>query len=163
MRAVSNTSPISNLAIIGHLSLLKAQFSEIWIPPAVVRELEAHPDSAALAAIQQAIREKWIQTAGPTQSPFLSVLSPHLHRGEAEAIALAADIKADIVIIDEQEGRQFAAQAGLSVTGVLGVLLRAKKNGNIKALKPEIQALRSRARFFISPSLEARVLAAAAE
>src|SRR5277367_5829206 len=109
MRAVSNTSPISNLALIGHLSLLKAQFSEIWIPPAVLRELEAHPDSAALAAIPQALREKWIQTAGPTQSPFLSVLSPHLHRGEAEAIALAADIGADIVIIDEQEGRQFAA------------------------------------------------------
>jgi predicted nucleic acid-binding protein len=42
----------------------------------------------------------------------------------------------------------------------LGVLLRAKKNGNIQALKPEIQALRGKARFFISPSLEANVLAA---
>jgi predicted nucleic acid-binding protein len=46
---------------------------------------------------------------------------------------------------------------------VLGVLLRAKKNGSIPALKPEIQVLRSKARFFISPSLEAEVLAAARE
>jgi predicted nucleic acid-binding protein len=163
MRAVSNTSPISNLAVIGQLSLLRSQFSEIWIPPAVLLELEAHPDNAVLAVIQEAIHEKWIRATGPPQSPLLGVLSPYLHRGEAEAIALAVDIKADVIIIDEQEGRQFAAQAGLSITGVLGVLLRAKKDGNIPALKPEIEALRRRARFFISPALEAKVLAVASE
>ena len=163
MRAVCNTSPISNLAVIGHLSLLRSQFSEIWIPPAVLVELGAHPDNTVLAVIQEAISEKWIRAAGARQSPLLSVLSPHLHRGEAEAIALAVDLKADVLIIDEQEGRQFAVQAGLSITGVLGVLLRAKKNGEILALKPEIQALRREARFFISSVLEARVLAAAGE
>lgn len=161
MRAVSNTSPISNLAVIGHLPLLQSQFSEIWIPPAVLSELDAHPDHAALAAIRQAIREGWLQTAGQTQSPLLKVLLPHLHRGEAEAIALACEIGADIVITDEREGRQFAVQAGLLVTGVLGILLRAKKNGSIPAIEPEIQALRTKARFFISPSLEARMLSAA--
>ena len=87
----------------------------------------------------------------------------HLHRGEAEAIALASGIGADIVIIDEQDGRQFAARAGLLVTGVLGILLRAKKNGSIPAIEPEIQALRTKARFFISPSLEAKMLSAAGE
>lgn len=163
MRAVSNTSPISNLAIIGKLALLQAQFSEIWIPNAVVQELNEHPDARALAAIHAAISDKWIQPVIPPQSPLLNILLPHLHRGEAEAIALAADLKADIVLIDEQEGRQFARQAGLSVTGVLGVLLRAKNGGLISALKPEIEALRTKAHFFIAPSLEASVLSAAGE
>jgi hypothetical protein len=94
---------------------------------------------------------------------LLSILLSSLHKGEAEAIALATDMKADIVIIDEQEARQTATQAGLSVTGVLGILLRAKSAGKIGALRPEIQALRNRARFFIAPSLEAKVLTAAGE
>src|SRR5580658_6306688 len=123
MLAVSNTSPISNLAFIGHLNLLKLQFGTIWIPDAVAVELAAHPDPVALAAIQQAIRDQWIKTAAPQHSPLLSVLLSSLHKGEAEAIVLAGDLKADIVIIDEQEGRQLASQARLSVTGVLGVLL----------------------------------------
>jgi uncharacterized protein len=86
-----------------------------------------------------------------------------LHKGEAAAIALAVDLKADIAIIDEQEGRRLATQAGLTVTGVLGILLRAKLAGQIAAVEPEIRALRSQARFFIAPSLEARVLSLAGE
>jgi uncharacterized protein len=163
MRAVSNTSPLSNLASIGRLSLLKPQFSEIWIPPAVLLELEAHPDPVALAAIQEALRDGWIEPHPLPASHLLNILLLHLDRGEAEAIALAAELNADIVLIDEQEGRQLAVQSGLSVTGVLGVLLRAKQSGAISALKPEIQALRAKARFFVSPILEAKFLAAAGE
>jgi uncharacterized protein len=99
----------------------------------------------------------------PQHSTLLSVLLSSLHKGEAEAIALAGDLKADIVIIDEQEGRQLAGQAGLSVTGVLGVLLRARLAGHISAVKPEIQALRHKAHFFIARSLEAAVLSSAGE
>jgi predicted nucleic acid-binding protein len=87
----------------------------------------------------------------------------HLHSGEAEAIALAVDLHAGIVLIDEQEGRQYAAQAGISVFGVLGILLRTKLDGTIQALRPKIELLRSKARFFVAPSLEAVVLAAAGE
>jgi len=163
MRAVSNTSPISSLAIIGKLPLLRSQFSEIWIPAAVLHELNDHPDSVALAAIHEAVRDKWIQPAVPKPSHLLGVLLSNLHRGEAEAIALAADSNADIILIDEHEGRRFANQAGLTVTGVLGVLLRAKKSGLISAVKPEVHALRTKARFFIASSLEARVLSAAGE
>ncbi len=67
MLAVSNTSPISNLASIGHLDF-KAPTTELWIPDAVAEELAAHPDPVAHAAIQTAIREGWIRTASP-QSP----------------------------------------------------------------------------------------------
>ncbi len=163
MRAVSNTSPISGLAYIGRLDLLRSQFSEVWIPAAVVRELRAHPDPTSLAAIETAISEDWIKLASMTTSHLFNLLSLHLHSGEAEAIALAAEMKADVVLIDEQEGRQFAAQAGISVTGALGVLLRARLKGDIPALKPEIQALRTNARFFIARSLEAKLLSAAGE
>jgi predicted nucleic acid-binding protein len=163
MPAVSNTSPISNLAIIGHLELLKLQFSELWIPNAVAEELAANPDPAALAAIHAAIHDGWIKTANPRNPTLLNLLLPSLHRGEAEAIALAVDLKADTIIIDEHEGRLLARQAGLSVTGVLGVLLRAKQAGTISAVQPEILALRAKARFFISKPLETRVLEMAGE
>lgn len=163
MRAVSDTSPISALAYIERLSLLRSQFSEIWIPTAVSDELKLHPDLGAAESIQTAIREDWIQQASPSASHLLALLRVHLHRGEAEVIALATDIKADTVLMDEQEGRQFASQAGFAVTGVLGILLRAKLKGDIPSLKSDMQLLRSKARFFISLALEARMLTAAGE
>ncbi len=163
MLAVSNTSPISNLASINRLELLRSQFSELWIPAAVAQELTSHPDPVTRARIQTAIQDQWIKAAVVQNSNLLSILLSSLHQGEAEAIALATDLKADIVIIDEQEAPQLATQAGLSVTGVLGVLLRAKRRGQIPAVRPEIQALRATARFFIAPALEARVLASAGE
>src|SRR5436309_5601117 len=95
MRAVSDTSPISALAYIGRLSLLKSQFSETWIPTAVSEELKLHPDPTAVAAVQNAMQENWIRTTSTSRSHFLNVLMLHLHRGEAEAIALAAEIQAD--------------------------------------------------------------------
>lgn len=91
------------------------------------------------------------------------MLTLQLHAGEAEAIALAADLKADAAIIDEQEGRSLASQAGLFVIGTLGIRLRAKQAGAIDSVKPEIQALRDRTRFFLSASLEGAVLSAAGE
>jgi uncharacterized protein len=163
MLAVSNTSPISNLASIGRLELLKSQFSIVWTPDAVAKELMAHPDPVAQDIIQSAIREQWIQVGTTEDSRLLRVLLLQLHQGEAEAISLATDLKADIVLIDEEEGRQLASRTGLAVTGVLGILLRAKRVGEIAAVKPEIDLLRSKAHFFVSGPLEAKILAAAGE
>ena len=163
MLAVSNTSPISNLASIGRLELLKSQFSELWIPDAVAEELAAHPDPVARAMIQNAIRESWIRIGAPKDSGLLRLLLLQLHRGEAEAIALATDLHADFVLMDEQEGRQLASKTGLAATGVLGVLLRAKRAGEIAAVKPEVDLLRTKAHFFVSPALEKKILAASGE
>ena len=163
MRAVSNTSPLSNLASIGRLDLLRAQFSEVLIPQAVMRELSAHPDPDALALLQTAIRDQWIKLSFADDSHLLKLLLLQLHAGEAETIALAAELRADMVLIDEQEGRQLARQASLPVIGVLGILLRAKHSGQLAVIRPEIDALRKKARFFISAFLEAKVLAAAGE
>jgi hypothetical protein len=163
MLAVSNTSPISNLASIGRLELLKSQFPELWIPDAVAEELAAHPDSVAQAMILNAIRTQWIQIRTPRDSSLLRLLLLQLHRGEAETIALATDLNAAFVLIDEQEGRQLASKTGLAVTGVLGILIRAKRTGEIPAIKPEMALLRRNAHFFVSAALEAKILSAAGE
>ena len=86
-----------------------------------------------------------------------------LHLGEAEAIALALEMNADRGLIDERDGRLRAHQLGLHVTVVLGILLRAKMAGRLQAVRPEIQALRTRAHFFVAPELEAAILAQAGE
>jgi predicted nucleic acid-binding protein len=61
-------------------------------------------------------------------------------------------------LLDERDGRNAAERAGLRVTGLLGALLRAKRDGEIPLLKPEIEALKTKARFFVSPRLEGEVL-----
>ena len=94
---------------------------------------------------------------------MISLLRVDLHQGEAEAIALALEMKTDRLLIDERDGRMAARQLGLPVTGVLGVLLRGKKTGRIPRVKPELDALRTKAHFFIAPELEAAILADAGE
>jgi uncharacterized protein len=69
--------------------------------------------------------------ASPQDTHLHRMLQLRLHAGEAEAIALAADLNADMVLIDEQEGRELALEAGLSITGVLGILLKAKRSGHL--------------------------------
>jgi uncharacterized protein len=163
MLAASNTTPISSLALIGRLSLLQSQFTEVWVPASVLAELSAHPDTAVRAAIQEAVDAGWIKCGPVVESLLVNLLSLHLHSGEADTIALAAELSSPVVILDEQEGRKLAARVGLQVTGVLGILLRAKRDGQIPAVKPEIQSLRKQGNFFIAPPLEALVLAAAGE
>ena len=69
MLAVSNTSPIFNLAAIGRLDFLKAQFSEVRIPPAVAAELKNHPNRAAGTATEAASRH-WIHIVSPEDTPL---------------------------------------------------------------------------------------------
>ncbi len=163
MRTVSNTSPISNLAWIGRLDFLLDQFQEIWIPIAVETELQNVPDPAVRKAVDEAKRRGWLKSRPASDAALVSLLTLELHPGEAEAIALALEMKAEYLLIDEREGRALARQLGLPITGVLGVLLRAKKRRQIETVKPEIEALRRKARFFIAPALEAAVLAEAGE
>jgi len=163
MLAVSNTSPISNLAHIGRLDLLKDQFPKLWIPDAVKKELERHPSPEARVSIAAAYNHGWLRVGTPVETPLKSMLLQQVHQGEAEAIALAVDLSAQLIILDEREGRALASQAGLSVTGTLGVLLKAKALGTIPAVRPELNLLRSRTRFFLAAPLEKAFLSAAGE
>jgi uncharacterized protein len=163
MLVASNTSPISNLAIIGRLNLLRIQFREIWIPVAVRSELDQLSQPAASKEIQQALQDGWIRPRALREDKVARLLAAALDPGEAEAIALALELSADLILLDERDGRSAAERAGLRVTGVLGVLLRAKNDGQIQLIKPEIEALRTRARFFLSARLQEKALEIAGE
>lgn len=96
-------------------------------------------------------------------TPLISLLTVEVDIGEAQAIALALELKADWLLIDERDGRSIARRLGLKLTGVLGVLLRAKANKQIEVIKPEIEALKQKARFFITPEVESAILKQAEE
>lgn len=108
MVAVSDTSPISNLALIGRLPLLLAQFEAVLIPEAVRTELERLPNAAAKSKIEQALQDGWLRSRSVNNQRLAAALANDLDRGEAETIALAAEIEADVVLIDEKEGRSIA-------------------------------------------------------
>jgi predicted nucleic acid-binding protein len=163
MATVSDTSPISNLAFIERLSLLKSQFQEVYIPEAVLAELGRMPNPEARSLIEQALHSGWLRCRAVTNKRLAVALTGDLDDGEAEAIVLATEIGAEVLLIDEKEGRNFARQAGIPVRGVLGVLIRAKATGDIRSVKAEINALRDRARFFVAPLLEAEVLRSVGE
>ena len=118
MLVVSNTSPLSNLAIIGRLDLLRHGHGLVRIPPAVAQELArlSHPDGQACFAA--ALAAGWLQVdataTGPLRLPFA------LHAGETAAIALALASKADVLLMDAKRGHAAARHFGLTVTGVLG-------------------------------------------
>ncbi|MEM9009303.1 MAG: DUF3368 domain-containing protein, partial [Cyanobacteria bacterium P01_F01_bin.86] len=126
MPVVSNTSPILNLAIVGQLDLLRQQFGQIQVPPAVLDELKINEERPGSQPIQVAIAAGWIQVQPISNQSFVQLLRQTLDGGEAEAISLALELQAEWILLDERDGRKVAKSLGLQVTGVLGVLLRAK-------------------------------------
>ncbi|HAG80878.1 MAG TPA: DUF3368 domain-containing protein [Cyanobacteria bacterium UBA12227] len=158
MPVVSNTSPILNLAIVDQLELLRWQFGEILIPHAVLDELKVNEERPGSQAIRQAISLGWVKTQELGNEPLAQLLKQTLDRGEAEAIALAIELKADWTLLDEREGRKVAKSLGLKVTGILGVLLRAKQVGELESLQPVLDELINKAGFRIAPELLTQVL-----
>jgi predicted nucleic acid-binding protein len=128
MVVVSNTSPLSNLAIVGRLTLLRDQFGSVLVPAAVRRELMQLRHAAAAQLLDAAFRDGWLQVS-PLLRPVPGHLGAGLHAGEAEALALALERRADLALLDDGDARRRAAEAGVRISGVLGVLLRAKQNG----------------------------------
>ncbi|MCU0446673.1 MAG: DUF3368 domain-containing protein, partial [Microscillaceae bacterium] len=78
--------------------------------------------------------------------------------GETEAIWLAKQLNADWLIIDENKGRKVALQLGLSIVGVLGILVKAKQDGYLESLKNTIDNLQTHSNFRLHPDLIANVL-----
>lgn len=163
MPAVSDTSPISALAIIGRLGLLRQQFGDVWIPEGVRGELERIADPAARKSIDEASRDGWLRIERCKDKGLAATLSLTLDVGEAEAIALSLECSPSRLIIDELEGRRVARNLRVPVVGTLGILLKARKDGTIAGLREEVMALRTKAGFFISPQLELEFLREAGE
>ena len=86
-----------------------------------------------------------------------------LDYGEAEAILLALETQSPIILLDEHDGRVRARALGLRPIGVLGVLLRAKREGHIDSLKVKIESLQNDVGFFVSEELLKTLLIQAGE
>lgn len=157
MPVVSNTSPILNLAIVGQLDLIRQQFEQVQIPQAVLTELKVQEERPGSKEIQAAVESGWIQVQ-EVDSPLVRLLQQTLDKGEAEAIALAVTLSADWTLLDERDGRKVAKSLGLRVTGILGILLRAKQQGKLSSLTDVIDALVAKAGFRIAPDLLAKVI-----
>jgi predicted nucleic acid-binding protein len=86
-----------------------------------------------------------------------------LDEGEAEVITLAIEHQASLVLLDETEARRVAGIFGIPKSGVIGILIRAKSEGRISSLEPELDKLRIRAGFWIAKDLYRKVLTAVGE
>ena len=161
MIVVSDASPIISLSAVGHLDLLHLLYQQISIPDSVRQEiLRVNSDRPGVAELKAA---DWIVTHSVEYSHLVRTLDGDLDRGEAEAIALAVHLRADLVLMDERRGRRIAGRFGLKVVGVLGVLIEAKARGFLPAVGPALDALLTVANFRIDPSLYLLVLRAAEE
>jgi len=158
MPTVSNTSPLLNLAIIGRLELVRAQFEGVLVPSAVVEEFRLQEGRPGSSALRRAVEEEWIAVEEPSDDPLIRTLRQDLDLGESEAIALAVEKEAGLILLDEREGRRRARNIGLEVTGLLGVLIRADQAGNLSSLSEAIAQLEEEAGFWISDALQEKIL-----
>jgi len=154
---VSDTSPLLNLALIDQLELLQAQFSDITVPRQVWNELAAGEDG--LERLRELRDDGFLRLAAVERSDLFVEIFHELDLGETAAICYAVEQNADLVLLDERDGRRVARRHDLSVTGVIGILLRGAKSGVVN-VERELDALRE-AGFWISDDLYERILSEA--
>lgn len=162
--AVADSSTLISLATIGRLSFLQEFHGMILIPPAVWREVVVEGQGRPGAKdVEEAEQAGWIKVVPPTNQDLVKLLERELDEGEAEAIALAVERKADVILLDEFEARRIAAVYNLPVAGVVGVLLKAKFEGKIPSLRAELECLLQKCGFRLAESVYHRVLQEAGE
>ncbi len=140
MIAVSNTSPLIGFASIDRFDLSRQVFGTVHIPQAVYREsvIEGHEIGGAKREVSAAA---WIKRHFVKNRAAVDGLLKRLDDGEAETIALAHELSADWVLMDERKGRRITAEWGMKKIGTLGVLLKAKQIGLLPIIRPEIELL----------------------
>ncbi|RXK48704.1 DUF3368 domain-containing protein [Halorientalis pallida] len=156
---VSDTSPLLNLALIDRFDLLESQFSGITIPDQVWGELTEGEDG--LESLRELCESGFLTTVEVERSGLFVEIFHELDLGETAAICYALEQDADLVLLDEKDGGRVARRHGLTVTGVVGVLLKGAKAGDVE-LERELDALRE-AGFWISDDLYSEILAEVAE
>jgi len=131
---ISDTSPLRYLILIDHADVLASLYAEVLIPEAVAMELT---QTATPAAVRRWMEHPpvWLQIVPLATRPAAPPLSG-LDRGERDAILLALQLNADLVLMDDREGVEEARRLGIAVIGTLGVLDRAAERGLIELARP---------------------------
>jgi uncharacterized protein len=157
MTVVSDTTAISNLLHIGQLQLLRALFGKVLVPQQVLNELDA------VAGFTEAISNAEYIIAVNCSITLVSLQqNDTLDEGEKAAISYAVDKAADLLIIDELNGRKAATALGLDIIGTIGILLLAKKKKILKTIKQHLGDLRENG-FWISEKIYLEALKLANE
>lgn len=139
MRVVCNTSPLILLGKINQLDLLLQLYEEVFIPVSVWGEVK-EGSGKEVGQIRTLLQTPKVQLRKATKQVLERVLVD-LGSGEREAIALAIETRADLVVLDDQKGRRVARERGLSVTGTIGFLVEAREGGVIPSIRHELDRL----------------------
>ncbi|HEY9000361.1 MAG TPA: DUF3368 domain-containing protein [Mucilaginibacter sp.] len=146
---ISDTSCLIILSNIQELDLLRAVYKDVVTTPDIVNEFgEILPD--------------WIKIKSPIDRKRQEILELQVDKGEASAIALALELPGSVLILDDLQARTLAEKLGISITGTLGVIIKAKLNGIIPSVKPLLVKIKQ-TNFRISSALEEIVLKEAGE
>ena len=158
MIVISNTTPLIGVSILGRFDLLKQLFSEITIPTAVYDELTGKGAGRVGAdEVAEGVAAGWIHVENIANTPLLTALQVDLDAGESEAIAMALEKHADLLLLDERKGRGKAKALGLEITGTIGILLLAREQGMEMDMRLELEKLRAHG-FRISDALIKQII-----
>jgi uncharacterized protein len=162
MIIVANSSPLISLSSVKALPLVQALYRDIYVAEAVYREIVVA--GAGKAGSSEVAAAHWIKrrTVASAGTVAQLMLTHKLERGECETLALAAEMSADLILLDEKPARKVAAQQGFALIGSLGVLLLAKSNGVMGEIRPTLDAL-LKAGMRLDPNLYAEILRRAGE
>ena len=158
MLVVADNSPVRYLRVLDCTHVLPVLFARLLIPQAVLRELQ-HPHTPAVVRTWMAARPPWLEVRPILGQPDATVA--RLEAGEQEAIVLAQELQADILLVDDGKARDVAIAQGLRVMGTVGVLEQAAIRGLVGL--PEVLARLVATNFRLRPSILTEVLARDAE
>jgi predicted nucleic acid-binding protein len=163
MVVISDTTCLSALARIGKLDILHLLFQEVIIPEKVLDELLALSAFGFDTAIFKS--QEWLKVQSPLSTPLLKELmnNSSIDPGEAHAIALAIELKADWLILDDMNARLLATKLHINITGLGGVLVQAKAIGIIPSLKPILDRCIEQANFRLATNVYQKILELAGE
>ncbi|NPA16782.1 DUF3368 domain-containing protein [Persephonella sp.] len=143
-KVVSNTTPLLSFIKLNRLDILKELYGEVIIPEAVLNEIERGKDRFYV----EISGKHWIKVLKIKNRRILERFKNRLDIGEAEALALAIETKANLLLIDEKIGRKVAKEFNIKFTGTIGILLKAKEQGIIDEVKPYIIELTEKGNYY---------------
>ena len=139
MTIVCDTSPLLLFARADRLGLLPALYQRVVVPGAVLQEVNVQADEPA-RQIQVHVQQDVFQRK-EARGKSLDAVVEDMGRGERAAIALARELDAELVVLDDEQGRTEARRHGLSITGSIGILIEAKERDVIASMRRELDRL----------------------